>query len=141
MKLAEKYGEEANYMVVEALVQSGVVLTPLANYRNFNIRICRPYRLSESDLQVVMEAALASVGRKYDLETRLISADIFCRASLVPARFRRTALRFGSGDPTRAICSSMIAQCFDRVRFPIVPKIQPMPGRLYGRTRPAASPG
>lgn len=26
LKLAQEYGEEANYMVVEALVQSGVVL-------------------------------------------------------------------------------------------------------------------
>jgi Permuted papain-like amidase enzyme, YaeF/YiiX, C92 family len=127
LKLAEEYGEEANYMVVEALVQSGVVLTPLANYRNFNIRLCRPYRLSESDLRVVMDAALTSVGRKYDLRNAFDLARYFLPVSLVPARFRHTALRFGSGDPTRAICSSMIAECFDRVRFPIVPKIEPMP--------------
>ena len=127
LKLAQEYGEEANYMVIEALVQSGVVLTPLANYRNFNIRICRPYRLSESDLRVVMDAALASVGRKYDLRNAFDLARYFLPVSLVPARFRHTALRFGSGDPTRAICSSMIAECFDRVRFPIVPKIEPMP--------------
>ena len=137
LKLAQKYGEEANYMVVEALVQSGVVLTPLANYRNFNIRICRPYRLSESDLRVVMEAALASVGRKYDLRNAFDLGRYFLPVSLVPARFRRTALRFGSGDPTRAICSSMIAECFDRVRFPIVPKIQPMPeGYMAEHGRP-----
>src|ERR1700722_2873519 len=55
LTLAKEYGEEANYMVIEALVQSGVVMTPLANYRKFNIRICRPYRLSESDLRVVMD--------------------------------------------------------------------------------------
>ncbi len=127
LKLAQEYGEEANYMVIEALVQSGVVLTPLANYREFNIRICRPYRLSEADLAVVMHEALASVGRKYDIRNAFDLARYFLPVSLVPARFRRTALRFGSGDPTRAICSSMIAECFDRVRFPIVPKIEPMP--------------
>jgi Permuted papain-like amidase enzyme, YaeF/YiiX, C92 family len=127
LKLAEEYGEEANYMVVEALVQSGVVLTPLANYRNFNIRLCRPYRLSDSDLRIVMDEALAHVGRQYDLRNAFDLARYFLPVSLVPARFRRTALRFGSGDPTRAICSSMIAECFDRVRFPIVPKIDPLP--------------
>lgn len=127
LRLAQEFGEEANYMVAEALVQSGVVLTPLARYRDFNVRICRPYRLSESDLRVVLDEALASVGRTYDLRNVFDLARYFLPVSLVPARFRRTALRFGSGDPTRAICSSMIAECFHKVRFPIVPKIEPMP--------------
>ena len=70
---------------------------------------------------------MASIGRRYDLRNVLDLARYFLPVSLVPARFRRTALRFGSGDPTRAICSSMIAECFDRVRFPIVPKIEPLP--------------
>jgi Permuted papain-like amidase enzyme, YaeF/YiiX, C92 family len=153
LTLAKEYGEEANYMVVEALVQSGVVMTPLANYRKFNIRICRPYRLSESDLRVVMDEALASVGRRYDLRNALDLARYFLPVSLVPARFRHTALRFGSGDPTRAICSSMIAECFDKVRFPIVPRIELLPegnpvvhdaphrlGRLISKT-PKLPPG
>jgi hypothetical protein len=127
LKLAQEYGEEANYMVAEALVESGVVLTPLAKYRDFNIRLCRPYRLSEIDLRVVLDEALASVGHTYDLKNILDLARYFLPVSLVPPRFRRTALRFGSGDPTRVICSSMIAECFGRVRFPIVPKVEPMP--------------
>ncbi len=127
LKLAKEYGEEANYMVVEALVQSGVVLTPLAKYRDFNVRICRPYRLVEADLRMVLDEAMASIGRSYDLRNVFDLARYFLPVSLVPARFRRTALRFGSGDPTRAICSSMIAECFDKVRFPIVPKIEPLP--------------
>jgi hypothetical protein len=28
----------------------------------------------------------------------------------------------GSGDPTRAICSSLIAQTFQKVRYPILPR-------------------
>jgi hypothetical protein len=127
LQLAEQYGEEANYMLVEALVESGVVLTPLAKYRDFNIRICRPFRLSESDLKVVIDEALASVGRLYDLKNVADLARYFLPVSLVPARFRRHALQFGSGDPTRAICSSMIAECFRKVRFPIVPRIEPLP--------------
>src|SRR5580700_3677208 len=71
LKLAQEYGEEANYMVAEALVESGVVLTPLAKYRDFNIRLCRPYRLSESDLKLAIDEALASVGRTYDLKNIL----------------------------------------------------------------------
>jgi len=29
----------------------------------------------------------------------------------------------GSGDPTRAICSTLIAQCFQAVRYPILPRL------------------
>jgi hypothetical protein len=32
-------------------------------------------------------------------------------------------LAFGSGDPTRAICSSLIAEAFERIRYPVLPRI------------------
>ncbi|MEX0584225.1 MAG: lipo-like protein, partial [Natronospirillum sp.] len=41
----------------------------------------------------------------------------------VPQRLRRRMIGIGSGDPTRAICSSLIAQSFQHVRYPILPKI------------------
>jgi len=40
----------------------------------------------------------------------------------VPQRFRRRMLSLGSGDPTRAICSTLIAQAFQSVRYPILPQ-------------------
>src|SRR5271167_314935 len=66
-ELTEKFGDEAQYLLVEALVESGVVLTPLDKYRNFNIRICRPHRLASADLREVVNFALSQVGLKYDL--------------------------------------------------------------------------
>src|ERR1700746_1358592 len=44
-ELMRRYGREARYMVVEALVDKGVVASPLTKYLNFNIRICRPVGL------------------------------------------------------------------------------------------------
>ena len=43
---------------------------------------------------------------------------------LVPVRFRRRMLALGSGDPTRAICSTVIAQAFQSVRYPILPQVR-----------------
>src|SRR5436309_8285922 len=40
-RMLEKFGEEASHLVVEALVDEGVVLAPLQKYRDFNIRVCR----------------------------------------------------------------------------------------------------
>ena len=33
-------------------------------------------------------------------------------------------LALGSGDPTRAICSTLIAQAFQSVQYPIMPRIE-----------------
>lgn len=123
----EKYGEDADFLVVEALVESGVVLMPLSKYRDFNIRVCRPYSLSAADLREVMDEALRHVGDVYDIKNVIDLARFFFPVSLVPRRLRRQALQFGSGEPTRVICSSLLAECFDRVGFPIVPKFAQPP--------------
>ena len=122
--LVAKFGEEANFLVVEAIVEAGVVLSPLGKYRDFNIRVCRPFNLSAADLADVMDEAIRSVGDTYDLRNVIDLARYFLPVSLVPARFRRQALQFGSGVPTRVICSSVIASSFHRVKFPIVPNYE-----------------
>jgi hypothetical protein len=126
-ELIEKYGDEANYLVVEALVESGVVLTPVSKYRDFNIRICRPHQLTVADQHQVIDYALGNVGNTYDLKNLFDLARYFLPVSIVPARLRRQALEFGSTDPTRVICSSLIAESFARVGFPIVPGYEPLP--------------
>ncbi len=125
--LLSKYGEEAKSLVLEALIEEGVVLTPLSKYRDFNIRICRPYKLSASDQRMIIDYALSHVGHQYDFRNILDLMRYFLPVSMVPARWRRQALQFGSGDPTRVICSSLIAECFHRVRYPIVPRYEPFP--------------
>jgi len=142
-ELTAEFGEEANFLVVEALVETGVILSPLVKYRDFNIRVCRPYNLSGADLREVMDEALRHVGDVYDIKNVVDLARFFFPVSLVPRRLRRKALQFGSGEPTRVICSSLLAECFDRVGFPIVPKFaQPPdpsaipPRRIIWRVRP-----
>src|SRR6202012_1220362 len=83
-----------------------------------------PFRLSNSDAAEVIDEALRSVGDTYDVRNVVDLARYFLPVSLVPARFRRQALHFGSGEPTRGICSSLSAGCFARVRFPIVPRYE-----------------
>ena len=40
-----------------------------------------------------------------------------------PQRWRRRMIALGSGHPTRIICSALIAQAFETVRYPILPKV------------------
>jgi len=126
-KFVEQFGDDAYYLVVEALIESGVVVSPISKYAEYNLRLCRPHGLTGADQREVVDAALTNVGRRYDLKNIFDLLRYFLPVHLVPARLRRQALHFGSGDPTRVICSSLIAECFTRVRFPIVPRYEPFP--------------
>ncbi len=126
-KLTEQFGDDAQHLVVEALVESGVVLSPISKYGKLNMRLCRPHGLTAADQREVVDTALANVGRHYDFKNVFDLTRYFLPVHLVPARFRRQALYFGSGDPTRVICSSLIAECFTKVRFPVVPRYEPFP--------------
>ena len=117
------FGDEVNFLLVEALVEGGVVVSPLSKYRNFNIRVCRPHNLRKDHLPIILDDVLSQLGYMYDLKNVFDLARYFLPVSLVPRRFRRKALHFGSGLPTQVICSSMLAAAFDKVGFPIDPRI------------------
>ena len=126
-KLIEQFGDDADSLIVEALVESGVTYSPISKYRDFNLRVCRPYNLANGDLKRVVDEVMRAVGATYDVRNVIDLARYFLPVSLVPRRFRRKALQFGSGEPTRVICSSMIAECFEYVKFPVVPSFEELP--------------
>jgi hypothetical protein len=122
-QLRAAFGEEANFLLIEALVESGVIASPLSKYINFNIRVCRPHNLRKDHLQLILDDVIAQLGYTYDLQNVFDLARYFLPVSLVPRRFRRKALHFGSGLPTEVICSSLIASAFGKVGFPIIPTV------------------
>ena len=71
----------------------------------------------------VVDHALSRVGHQYDLKNIVDLARYLVQTPPVPVRWRRRMLALGSGDPTRAICSSLIAQAFQSVRYPILPEV------------------
>lgn len=121
-ELEERFGDDARHLIVEALIDEGVVASPITKYRGFHLRLCRPFGIAERDVARVMDLVLEHIGADYDLTNLLDLARYFLPVSIVPARFRREALEFGSGKPTEVICSSMIARAFDAVGFPILPR-------------------
>jgi hypothetical protein len=122
----QRFGREAGELLVEALPE-GVVASPLSKYVDFNIRLVRAHGLLREDRDRILHEAIAALGWRYDHRNVLDLARYLLPVSLVPGRFRRTALHFGSGVPTEVICSSLIGQLFQSVRFPILP-----PSRLEG---------
>ncbi|HBZ70529.1 MAG TPA: lipo-like protein [Deltaproteobacteria bacterium] len=143
----QRFGSDASHLIVEAQME-GVIVSPLCKYIDFNIRVCRPHRLRPDDLKVILDEAIAAVGWRYDLRNLVDLARYLLPFSLIPRRFRRTALHFGSATPTEVICSSLLGQLFAKVRFPIVPPVSqsgfdaPRPSgwrvlrRLFGHESP-----
>ncbi|CUX81680.1 MAG: Orthopoxvirus protein of unknown function (DUF830) [Roseibaca calidilacus] len=112
------------HMLIEVTLQNGVHAVPLSKYARSNIRICRAVGLSEAERDAVARFMLDRIGYEYDLRNIIDLARYLFPTPPVPIRFRRRMLALGSGDPTRAICSSLIAQAFQSVRYPILPEIR-----------------
>ena len=110
------------HVLIEANAGEGVVSAPLSKYTRFHTRICRPVGLTENDCAIVCAYVIDRLGFAYDLKN-IIDLMRYLFPLPVPARWRRRMIALGSGDPTRLICSALIADAFSAVRYPILPKI------------------
>jgi hypothetical protein len=108
---------------VEADIQYGVRAVGLSEFAGLNSRICRPVGLSNEEIDTVIRFAIERLGHQYDVKNVLDLARYLFPTPPVPMRWRRRMLAMGSGDPTRAICSTLIAQAYQAVRYPILPEV------------------
>ena len=109
--------------LVESNLDAGIVCKPLSAYFPFHSRICRAVGLSADDRQAVCDYAIARLGLAYDLKN-ITDLARYLVPLPVPQRFRRRMIALGSGDPTKLICSALIAQAFAAIGYPILPAIE-----------------
>lgn len=112
---------------VEADIRQGVRAVTEHEYSGHHCRVCRPVGLTARDTAALIDFALARLGHRYDLKNVLDLARYLLPTPPVPLRWRRRMLALGSGDPTRAICSTLIAQAFQSIRYPILPMVETLP--------------
>jgi hypothetical protein len=118
-------GQERSF--VEADLQEGVRAVSVAEFEGLHCRICRPVGLTAADVAAVIGFVTARLGQQYDLRNVFDLARYLFPTPPVPTRWRRRMIALGSGDPTRAICSTLIASAFQSVRYPILPQIEALP--------------
>ncbi len=116
-------GDAAADPLVEADVARGVVAVPFAKYQGCNVRICRPIGLALEDRHALISFAVRHIGDEYDLKNVFDLLRYLLPTPPVPTRMRRRLITFGSGEPTKAICSSLIAEAFQSVRYPVLPDL------------------
>ena len=107
-------------VLVEAELAGGVVLSPLSKYMNFHTRICRPIGLHPEDRERVVSHALGRLGDGYDFKNVIDLARERLSPASVAAAVKRGLRALGSGEEKRTICSTLIAQAFQTVQFPIL---------------------
>jgi len=117
---ADENGEP--HVLVEVDMSVGVVSASLSKYLDFHTRVCRPVGLSGEDCAKLCAYAVDRIGCGYDLKNISDLVRYLVRLP-VPQRWRRRMIALGSGDPTRLICSTLIAQAFESVRYPILPRM------------------
>jgi hypothetical protein len=116
--------ENAGHCFVEADIVEGVRSVGIDEFAGLHTRICRPVGLDDEARLRVVAYAVARIGHQYDLRNVLDLVRYLLPTPPVPSRFRRQLLALGSGDPTRAICSTLIAQSFQSIHYPILPIVE-----------------
>lgn len=118
------YTLPAQHFFVEADIVEGVRTVGFEEFRGLNTRICRPMGLYPAERQQLIDYTLAQRGKPYDLRNVIDLVRYLLATPPVPSRYRRRMLGLGSGDSTRAICSTLIAQAFQSICYPILPEIE-----------------
>jgi len=120
--IGESGADSSQLNLIEADLKNGVHLINLDHYANFNLRICRPVNLSAEESGQLVEFAKKRLGHLYDLKNVVDLVRYVIQKPAVPNRYRRSLLSLGSGEPTKAICSTLIAEAFQSINYPILPR-------------------
>jgi hypothetical protein len=117
-----KEGEEAR-VLCDVDVEQGVRMVPMSAFAQMHTRICRPVGLNEAEIDQLVNFLVSRVGVTYDMKN-IIDLTRYLIRTPVPDPMKRRMLAFGSGQPTQAICSTLIAQAFNSLRYPILPEVE-----------------
>jgi hypothetical protein len=112
------------HLIIEAVLGEGTIVTPLQEYKEAHLRICRPSRLTLEDRNKVIQHAMGKIGYQYDIRQLFDLARFLLPYSLIPRRWRSSLFRYHAGASTQTICSSMLAEAFISVDYPVLPVIE-----------------
>lgn len=111
-------------LLVESDVGIGTVISPITKYQDDHIRILRPQGLSANDIQKVIDYAIGRLGKRYDVRHVFDLLRFLIPWGLFPKTWRSTLFAQNALQPTEDICSSMIADAFHSIDFPILPLVE-----------------
>jgi hypothetical protein len=108
-------------LVIEGILGHGIIVSPLSIYRYHHLRICRPIGIAPNDIEQVIAYSIRALGLPYNVRHLLDLARFLLPWSLLPRRWGSSLFRTTRGEIESGICSSLIAEAFTAVKFPILP--------------------
>ena len=117
-------GQPSDRLIIESLLGFGTIVRPLSVYEQEHLRICRPARLSHTDVVQVIRYAATQIGLDYDVRQIFDLMRFLLPWYLLPKRWASTLFARNAGRPAKTVCSTMIAEAFGHVNFPILPLVK-----------------
>ncbi|MBT5229160.1 MAG: hypothetical protein HOM11_02675 [Methylococcales bacterium] len=117
-------GDPNDQLLVEAQLGIGTVVVPITKYEGEHLRICRPQALSPVDAHKVSKFCIQRLGMDYDVRHILDLARFLFPWTILPRRWRSSLFQHNAGAPTRTVCSTLLADAFTKVKYPILPFIE-----------------
>lgn len=117
-------GHQGDQLVIESLLGFGTIVRSLTVYEHEHLRICRPSRLSNTDAVQVIRYASSQLGVGYDVRQILDLARFLMPWYLLPKKWASTLFLSKAGRREKTVCSTMIAEAFGFVNFPILPLVK-----------------
>lgn len=111
-------------LMIESDLGIGTVIRPVTVYEREHLRICRPKGLTQRDGQDVIRYALSRLGYDYDVRQILDLARFLFPWTIMPRRWRSSLFTSNVGGVTKTVCSTLIAESFSFVQFPILPLVK-----------------
>ncbi len=111
-------------LIIEDMIDKGTIASQLSLYRHHHIRICRPIGITPSDMHLVIDYAIKALGQPYNMRQLLDLTRFMLPWTILPRRWGSSLFRTSTGEPESGICSSLIAEAFSSVQFPILPFVQ-----------------
>lgn len=116
--------DRERHTLIEVNLGTGCKSIPFSEFASFQIRICRPVGLTDAERDTVIDFMISQICDQYDMRNIVDLARYLLPTPPVPSRWRGRMIALGSGEPTRAICLTLIAEAFDRVRYSILPRVE-----------------
>lgn len=120
---ARRHGRHAQALLLEADINSGVALVPLAKYAQHPVRICRPEGMKAADRRRLLDFGLQRLCEPYDTGQLLDLIRYLLPLAQLPAQLAQRLWLMGSGEGNRTICSTMLVEAFQAVGYPVLPEI------------------
>lgn len=118
------HGSPNAQLLIEGIAGQGTIVSKISNYKNDHIRLCRPKGLSRTDAQAIITFAVQQLGLPYDVRHIVDLARFLLPWTIMPRKMRSRLFEYRAGESIKTVCTSMIAEAFASVEFPILPLVK-----------------